>query len=373
VSAGPIGILCVTAHSDRPEAETFIGLRARGFDLRVLCASGAPYYRRLEAAGVPVAPLDIVRRFDGAAVLRIRAELTGSTRYRILHLFNNKAVLNGLRAVRGLDDIKVVAYRGIVGNDSFLSPASWLRYLNPRVDRIVCVADAVRAHYLRLGFGRLRVPPRKLVRIYKGHDLEWYRDPPADLTLAGVPAGAFVAGCVANWRPRKGLETLVRAHALLPAELSIHLALIGRMDGRSLAREIAASPARDRVHLLGYRRDAPAVIAACDAAVLPSRKREGLPKTVIEAMAYGVPPIVTSVGGSPELVEPGDSGLVVPPGDANALADALLELYRQPERRREMGKRARRRIATHFSIRATIEQTARLYEELSAEDVDAAV
>ncbi len=362
MTAEGIKALVVTSHSDRPEAETLIGLHARGVALRVFSSPEAPHFGRLERAGVSVAPFEIRRRFDRAAIGAIRRELEAGG-YDLLHLFNNKAVANGLMAARGLP-VKIVAYRGIVGNVSFYSPVSRLRYLNPRVDRIVCVAEAVRRYFLQLRFFGRRLPPEKLVTIYKGHDLSWYDASAAPRTALGVPEGAFLVGCVANWRPRKGIEVLVDALGRLPTSAEVHLLLVGNMDSPALRRRIESSPARERIRLLGYRRDAPAVVAACDAAVLPSLRREGLPKTVIEAMAYAVPPVVTEVGGSPELVEHGRSGLVVPPGDPAALAAALLELYEDRDRARALGAAARRRIAENFPIGRTIEQTAALYAEL---------
>jgi glycosyltransferase involved in cell wall biosynthesis len=354
--------LVVTSHSDRPEAETFIGLVRRGVELRVLCSPAAPHYARLEQAGVDVAPFRIARRFDSAAVAALRRELeTG--RYGLVHLFNNKAVLNGLRAAKGLP-VKIVAYRGIVGNESFYSPMSWLRYLNPRVDRIVCVAEAVRRYLLDLRFFGYRLPPEKAVTIYKGHDLAWYTAEPLPRRELGLPDDAFLIGCVANWRPRKGIEVLVDACAALRDRGNVYLLLAGHMDAAPLRERIERSPMRERIRLLGYRTDAPRLVAACDVAVLPSLRREGLPKTVIEAMAYAVPPVVTNVGGSAELVEDRRSGLVVPPGDAHALGAALAELYERPDERQSFGAAARRRIAEHFSIDRTIEQTYELYCEL---------
>jgi glycosyltransferase involved in cell wall biosynthesis len=88
-----------------------------------------------------------------------------------------------------------------------------------------------------------------------------------------------------------------------------------------------------------------------------------LPKVVIEAMAYGIPPIVTNSGGSPELVEDGVSGLVVAPGDAKAIAEAIVRLIRDPTLRLTMGKGARERIATHFRIEDTIQRTLELYTD----------
>jgi glycosyltransferase involved in cell wall biosynthesis len=127
---------------------------------------------------------------------------------------------------------------------------------------------------------------------------------------------------------------------------------------------VAASPIADHIHLLGFRKDVLNIVAACDATVLPSIKREGLPKTVIESMALGVTPIVTATGGGPELVEHGASGLVVPPGDADALAAAMLRLQSAPEENRRMGLAARQRLGTHFTLEASVEAHIRLYQTL---------
>jgi glycosyltransferase involved in cell wall biosynthesis len=363
--AQQIKALCITEDPDRPTTAMFVGLKDAGVDVTVICPAGE---RRawLEQHGVRVLDVPLRKQIDREAVRRLRAELE-SGRYDILHLFSNKALQNGLAASRGLP-VKIVAYRGIVGNVSFLSPVSWLRFLNPRIDRIVCVAEAVRTYFLRMRPAFLRLPPERLVTIYKGHSLEWYRAVPAELSALGVPAGSFAIACVANYRPRKGIEVLVDAFGRLPAAMRAHLLLIGGgMDAPRLTRCIAQSPARERIHVLGYRSDAPSVTAACDVFVLPSTKREGLARSLIEAMAYGVAPIVTDCGGSPELVVHGSSGLVVPVGDAEALANAIRELHGDEQLRARLGGEARERIARDFRIEDTIAKTHALYAALVAE------
>jgi len=96
--------------------------------------------------------------------------------------------------------------------------------------------------------------------------------------------------------------------------------------------------------------------------VLPALRREGLPKVVIEAMAYGIPPIVTDAGGSPELIENEISGIVIRPGSPEEIARSVMGLYHDPEGRRKMGESARQRIADHFRIQTTIEKTLDVYE-----------
>ena len=234
---------------------------------------------------------------------------------------------------------------------SFFSPISWLRFLNPRIDRIVCVCNAIRDYFLSMRPAFLRMPPERPITIYKGHSLDWYTAAPMDLRELGIPAGAFVVVCVANYRPRKGIEVLVDALEELPRDWPVHLLLVGQMDAPRLRAKIAASPVKERIHVPGHRRDAPAIMAACDVFVLPSLKREGLARSLIEAMAYRVAPVVTDCGGSPELVVDGECGIVVPVRDAAALARAIGRLYESPELRKRMGAAARERIGTHFGSR----------------------
>jgi len=357
-----IRVLCITDSADRPTVASFIGMHRAGIEITVVCPADHPNDRTLRDAGVPTIDIRLPKNFDKAGIAALRAELIRG-RYHIMHTFNNKAVSNGLRACKGLP-VKVICYRGIVGAVGFLDPMSWLRYLNPRIDRIVCVADAIRRHFLEMRPAFLRMPADRPVTIHKGHRLEWYDAAPADLADYGIPAEAFVVGCTANYRPRKGIDFLIDALESLPGDIPAHLLLVGRMDAPKLSSRIEKSPARDRIHRVGFVDNAPELSAACDVFCMPSTKREGLARAIIEAMCYRVPPVVTDAGGSPELVVDGVSGFVVPPRDARALAGAIEKLYRDPGLRRRMGEAARERIATDFRNEDTVRKTIALYEEL---------
>lgn len=358
----PIRSLCITESADRPTVETFIGLHNEGIEVTVVCPRDHPNHKTLTDAGVPTVDIRLPKNFDRQGIAALRAELVRG-RYHIMHTFNNKAVSNGLRACRGLP-VKIVCYRGIVGAVGFLDPMSWMRYLNPRIDRIVCVADAIRRHFLAMRPALLRMPANRPVTIHKGHKLEWYDSTPADLAQFGIPRDAFVVACTANYRPRKGVDFLIDAMEALPSDMPAHLLLVGRMDAAKLTARIQKSPIRQRIHRAGYREDAPALSAASDVFCLPSTKREGLARSIIEAMAYRVPPVVTDSGGSPELVVDGISGFVVPPSDARSIAVALEKLYRDPGLRKRMGSAARERIGTAFRNEETVRKTIALYEEL---------
>ncbi|MGB5347906.1 MAG: glycosyltransferase family 4 protein [Woeseia sp.] len=359
-----IKVLCIVDDSDRPTIESFIGMHQAGIGVTVSLQSKSANYHFLEEAGVPTIDLPLRKNIDLKGIRLLRAQFDRGN-YDIVHTFNNKAISNVILAARGRD-IKIIAYRGIVGAVSFLDPMSWMRYLNPRIDRIICVCEAIRRHFLTMKPAFLRMPDERPVTIHKGHRLEWYDQQPANLASIGIPAGAFVITCVANYRPRKGVEVLVDAMRFLPEDMPAHLVLVGNMSAAKLDRIIAASPARERIHRPGYRKDAPRISAASDVFCLASTKREGLPRSVIEAMAYRVPAVVTNSGGSPELIVDGECGYVVPVFDAAALAGAFEKLYRDPQLRARMGQAARDRIGIHFRNEDTVEKTIALYRSLVA-------
>jgi len=346
-------------HDTRPEAEMFIGLKAHGIDLEFMTKGDCYYAERMRSLGIPVHDFVPRKKFSLEAVRRIRHHLeTGN--HDIVHLLNNKAIVNGIFASTGLP-VKIVTYRGQTGNISRFDPSCYLTHLNPRVDRIVCVSNSVRVS-LQV---QLRTPG-KAITIYKGHELSWYADTqPADLEKFGIPRGAFVVGCIANNRPRKGVTVLIESANHLPPDSGIHFILVGRgMTHESIQEMVTDSRFRSNFHLFDHRQDVLEIVAACDATVLPAIKREGLPKTVIESMALGTTPIVTNTGGGPELVINGESGLVVPPSDPAALADAICRLYSNRTETDRLAGEARQRIATSFRLEDSVRAHLALYQEL---------
>ncbi|MCH8499654.1 MAG: glycosyltransferase family 4 protein [Marinobacter sp.] len=363
----PLRVLCLTDACDRPESELFLGLKRAGIDLDVMCNPKGKHYERLQEAGVVAGDIALQGRFDKTGTAAIRRQLE-SRDYDIVHAYNPRALACGLRASRGMR-AKVVAYRGVIGNISYLNPESWITFLHPRVSMIVAVADAIRDYLASLKFLWLRIPPAQLRTIYKGHDLAWYQDAPAPRNTLGVPDDAFVVCCTGRDVPRKGFDVLIESMRHLPEALKVHLVLVGKVDqNQTLRAQAAALPQPDRVHFTGYRTDAPAIAAASDVFVLPSTEREGLPRAVIEAMAYSVPAIVTAVGGMPELVEDGVSGYVVPPKDSLALARAIERLAENQALRDHMGEAARETIGRDFTTERTVQETAALYRDLVGKD-----
>ena len=353
-------VLMVARQGHITETEQMCRLRARGLDVRAVVEPDSRNLSLLEERGVPVSTMRLRSHVDLRAIpiLRRRIREEGLT---ILHALANRPLSNLLWASLGLP-VKVVGYRGAVGHVHRLDPGCWLKWYHPRLDRIVCVSEAVRNDLLRSG-----IEPEKLVTIFKGHDLDWYRGlARPDLAALGIPGSAFVVGCAANMRRVKGVDVLIRALAHIPDALDVHLLLIGEVRDPLVAR-LAADPRwSQRVHLVGFRNDAVALLGGCHVACAPSRGREGLTRAIIEAMAQGVPVVVTRAGGLPEMVEDGLSGFIVDVEDATMLADRIVRLAKDPELRLRMGRAATLRQETMFHVDTTVDRTLTLYKDLLA-------
>ncbi len=352
-------ILVVGTDLDRCETFILRGVAQAGFSVHVMAHPSTPYAEQLREVGITTSAISFWGRIDPKAILAIRKEAIRGG-YQIIHFLSARAVSNGLLATYGLP-IKKVAYRGTIGHLSRIDPSSWLSFLNPQLDKIVCVSDAVR------GYLETRVPSRKLVTIHKGHSLSWYRRAEVrDLSEYGVPKDkpAFVVSCVANMRPVKGVPFLLEAMDKLPSDINAHLILIGHIDSsarRALSEE-RMHP--ERIHAIGFHNAASTIVSQTDCFVLPSIEREGLPKALLEAMSVAVAPIATRVGGMPEVVEDEYNGLLVPPSDAPALAAAIERMARDSGQRERYAAAAYETIRTKFTVERSVEKTVHLYRGL---------
>lgn len=192
----------------------------------------------------------------------------------------------------------------------------------------------------------------------------------------GLPAGARLAGLVARLHPVKGHPLFLEAAARVLARRQeegfsdpVGFLVVG--DGEPAYRqELEALAGRlglgDTVRFLGDRDDVPAILAGLDVAVLASQA-EGFPLAAIEALAAGVPLVATRVGSLPEIVRDGVDGILVPPGNPQALAAALSRLLSAPDLSRRMGEAARQ-AAGRFSVEGFVERTSHLYGELLHRD-----
>lgn len=234
--------------------------------------------------------------------------------------------------------------------------------------RCVAVCRAVGDQALAEG----SISSEKIEIIYNGLDISPYResiDTDRARRALGVSGDAPLVGMVANMNFEiKGHRYFLKAARRILGHIpNAEFLLVG--DGplrdrfQALAEELGIEA---RVHFLGTRNDTPSILSALDVSVLCSTS-EGMSNVILESMAAGKPVVATRVGGNPELVTEGVTGLLAPPADPDALADAILSLLRDPDAARAMGSAARERVVREFTVAAMVQKHERLYERMMKE------
>lgn len=219
--------------------------------------------------------------------------------------------------------------------------------------------------------GRDHLPPERVVPIYNGVDLARF-DPGRTRRghlrhELGIPPGAPLVVSVSRYAARKGQEfELEAAGRLAAARPELHVVFAGPCHPgdepykTALRAQAAGFPGGDRIHFLGTRSDVPQLLADADLLVRAALK-EGLPNCALEAMAMRLPVVATAICGTPEAVLDGETGRLVPPGDADAIVAAVADLLdAPPERRAEIGRRGRAHVEAQF----TLDRMADEYEQL---------
>jgi glycosyltransferase involved in cell wall biosynthesis len=316
--------------------------------------------REIRALGIDVFDARMRHKADMPALLRLYRHIR-RVRPTILHASLFHANLPG-RILGRLAGVPII----ICSERTMAMEPQWRYQVNHTtiglVDRVVAVSDNVRDFCV----SHIGLPAEKLVVILNGVELpkEPIPSPQEARAGLGLPLDGSVLGAVSRLEPAKGIPFLIRALAQVD---NATLVIVGdgaeRAALEALANDLGVAR---RIHWAGHRRDGDRLLPAFDLFVQPSL-HEGLPNTVLEAMAAGLPVVATGVGGTPEVVVDGITGLLVPPRDPDALAQAITRLLHDPDLRLQMGQAGRERVASHFTVARMVEQTEQLYEQLLAE------
>lgn len=230
------------------------------------------------------------------------------------------------------------------------------RWLNRLTTGTIANCEAARAALIEAE----QPDPADVVVLENGVDAERFLAlPPARATTSPV------VGSVANLRPIKGIDTLVSAAAQIVREVpGVTFRVAGEGESRpALEADIRARSLTGHFELAGRSLDVPGFLAGVDIAVLSSRA-EGMPNAVLEYLAAGRPVVATTVGAVPELIEDGVTGLLVPPGDAEAMARAILRLVQNPDLAARLAEAGRRHVLTRYSRSAMIGRFENYYGSL---------
>lgn len=342
---------------------------SRGDEVLFLSPSRGDFTRLVEGEGMVVHCVDVSRTFHLGAALAL-ARLLRRERVTILHTHAAIAANVLGRAAGRLSGVPVVSHLHI---ENHLPRNAGRAFLLRGLDnatvrlaaRVVVVSEDTRRALAEQGY-----PERSMQVVPNGIHLVANSDNATGrrmLAELGVPADVPVVGEVARLCEVKGQRVLIDALAQLPG---VHTVLVGddlEAGGAfraALERQAEELGVRDRVVFTGYRPSGP-ILAGIDIFVLPSFV-EGLPLTVLEAMAHSKPVVASAVGGTPEAVVEGETGLLVPPRDPDRLAGAIRRLVDDPELARRLGAAGRSRVAERFSVEAMTTRVLEIYDDIAA-------
>jgi glycosyltransferase involved in cell wall biosynthesis len=336
-------------------------LRARGDDALFVSPGEGAFTERARADGFRVVTIDVGRlhRVRGAIAL---ARLLRAERVDLLHTHTLAAANVLARIAARFSRVSVVSHLHI---ENHFRPAT--RFLLRGADnvsarlaaRLVAVSEDTRRAYERQGY------PARIDVVYNGVALDG--SAPAGIrSELGVAPDAPLVGEVGRLCDVKGQRELIEALAQVPDATAVLVGADLEEGGayqRKLEQIAATLGVRDRVIFAGRRSDVGDVLAALDVFALPSWT-EGLPLVVLEAMARKRAVVATPVGGTSEVVVDGETGLLVPPRDPDALAAALRRLLEDAELRRRLGEAAYARVREHFSAEAMTRRMLAIYDEV---------
>lgn len=286
----------------------------------------------------------------------------------IVHAFLTTGnVLGAVLGTLARVPVIVSSHRDLGGFDG-----KWITRMNFWTDRHLATSVTANSLAVREALAQRSNAPAETIRLlYNGIDLKKIETANRGLAKRqelGLPPNALAIGVIANIRVAKGHQYLLEAFNRIAPHVPQACLLICGFAGdhdlmKTLQRLAAAGGAAGRVWFMNSRNDIPEMLHALDVVVSPSLS-EGFSNAILEAMAAGKPVIATRVGGSPEQIIDGVTGLLVPPQDAGAIAQALLTLLRSPGLRREMGTAAQRHVQENFSVAIMTRNHTRLYDDL---------
>lgn len=345
------------------------------FAPEVISLSGiGPIGAKMQAAGIPVRALNLRPSLPNPALLLRLTQWLRESRPQVVQTWLHHADLLGGIAAKRAGRIPLawnIRHSNLdpatIKRQTILIGQACARLSHTLPQRIVCCSEAGREEHARLGYAA-----DKLLVIPNGFDLSAYR-PSEEARRAirqelGIPAEAPLIGLIGRYHPMKDHATFVQAAALLHrARPDVHFLCCGEdvvWQTETLAAPIRQADLCDRFHLLGQRGDMPQIAAALNIGTLCSLYGEGFPNVIGEAMACGVPCVVTDVGDSVYII--GETGRVIPPRSPEALAATWESLLsRSPVEVQRGAIAARERVETHFALDAVVGRYQALYKDMS--------
>ena len=325
------------------------GLRDLGYRVLVVAPAGSPLIRRAEHAGLPTYRLTLRSEWDIRAARELRA-VAREWGANIVHAHDARSHSIARFALLGRRKTRLIVTRRV----AFPPKQVRLKY-RYGVDAFIAISHAVKAVMVRAG-----IPANRIDVVHSGIPAPQVKRPRNWRRERGWPTSTVVCGIVGAMTQEKGLDMISGIARRLPGEVFRRTRLVllgGKGKGGTSVAGVEGFDA-------GFVEEIHDAIAGLDVLWHPSRS-EGLGTSVIDAMAIGVPPIAFAVGGLPEVIEDGKSGILVPAGDVSAFMRAAAELITNEPLRARLGEGAKAR-AREFDSKRMIERTAEVYDRLLA-------
>lgn len=339
------------------------GLKDAGHEVALFCPPDGELARRAADGAFRLEACPLREDYDVPAALRL-ARLAREFRPDIVHAHHPRAHAIALLASWMGPLPRLVVSRRVSFRLKKWNLFSQLKYRSSRIRMFVAVSEDIRRVLIAGG-----VPADRVRVVHSGVDVGKFSPRPPDAALRqtlGLPEGRPVVGNLTHYSWWKGQAYFLEAaHRAVDAGSPAHFLLVGKdTDGAEAREKVRSLGLEDRVTLAGFRADMPEVLSLLSVSVVSSLAGEGFSGVLRESMCMGVPVVATRVGGNGELVKDGETGCLVPPADAAALAGAVQRLLADPAEARRMAEAAQRNVVTHYSIQSMVDQTRRLYEEL---------
>ncbi len=335
------------------------------YDVAVALGGRGPLADRLHAAGIRTIPIPSMARDIGAsldiAAYKELKQIFKTEKPDIVHLNSSKAGGLGALAARMTGVKKIVfTVHGWAYNEP-VSPLSKLFRWGASLATLILSHRVITVSHFDNINSPLGIPTTP---IHNGLAAREFADrAQARAFIAektGIAENICVVGAVGELHPNKGYDVLITAAAAAP---NMHVVIMGEGEQRALLENlISKHRLADRVHLLGFVSNAAQYSKGFDIFAMPSRK-EGLPYAVLEAGAAGLPVVAAAVGGIPEIIDDGFSGVLVNAADASDLADSLSELEKSPNTRERYGEALQAKVLRDFSLPGMIHKTIAVYED----------
>lgn len=334
----------------------------RGHQVWFIVQPHSPLHEKALAENLPVWPLRMRSEFGLVAAVRLAWRM--KRRHCVLaHFHDAHAVSVGAMAA-GLAKvpIRIVARRvDFPLKKNFLSRRKYFE----KTDAIIAISDGVKRVLVQSGIDPLRVSV-----VPSGIDFSVYRqDLPRDFLHkeCGFDPGDYLVGIVAQLEDHKGHRYLIEAANILRAKTrKLKVVIVGEGSLRlELTKQAQNLNIKDAVYFMGFRADIPRILASLDLFVLSSHL-EGLGSSIMDAMACRLPVVATRTGGIPELVKNGETGLLVPPRNSEALAEAILTLYRDKRLAARLARAGYEYVHQQFSAEAMADKTIAVYDKIAA-------